>query len=150
VPRRLQKISRWLPVVVWMTIIFSASSDRASFQHSSRLVGPLVRWLFPHVSEHTLDLIILGVRKCAHITEYAILALLCWIALPSRAAPGKWEWSRARNVLLLVAIYAATDECHQLFVPSRQASIIDVLIDTLGGALGLLFVWIVGRWRKLW
>jgi len=95
-------------------------------------------------------MIILGVRKCAHVTEYAILALLCWVALLRRAAPGKWDWARARNALLIVATYASTDEFHQLFVPSRQASVIDVLIDTCGGAFGLLFVWIVGRWRKLW
>ena len=136
--------------MVWMLVIFSASSDRASFQHSSRLIDPLVRWLFPNISEHSLHLVVLGVRKCAHLTEYAILGVLCWM-VPGPARQEKiWSWRRARNALLSVLIYAATDEFHQKFVPSREASVLDVLIDTAGGALGLLFVWIVGRWRKLW
>jgi VanZ family protein len=133
-----------------MIIIFSASSDRASFQHSSRLVGPFVRWLFPNISEHSLYALIMAGRKCAHLTEYAILAVLGWVALGWKTKEATWDWRRARNALLLVLCYAATDEFHQRFVPSRQASVLDVLIDTCGGALGLLFVWIIGRWRKLW
>jgi len=52
--------------------------------------------------------------------------------------------------LLIVTMYAITDELHQSFVPSREGSVWDVLLDTTGGAFGLLFLWILGRWRKLW
>ena len=149
-PRSLRPIFTWLPVMVWMLVIFSASSDRASFQHSSRLIGPLVQWFFPRISEQSLHAVILGVRKAAHVTEYAILGVLCWIAFRSRGQPKQWDWRGARNSLFLVVSYAATDEFHQRFVPSREASLLDVLIDVAGGALGLLFVWIVGRWRKRW
>ncbi len=41
----------WLPVLAWMALIFTASSDTRSYEHSSRLVEPLLRWLFPHMSE---------------------------------------------------------------------------------------------------
>src|SRR3954462_10059121 len=133
-----------------MVGIFSASSDHASFAHTSRFIGPLVQWLFPHISESGLHAVILGVRKCAHVTEYAILAALCWRALRRSGNADVWEWKVALKTLLLVVVYAATDEFHQKFVPSREASVLDVLIDSGGGALGLLFVWITGRWRKLW
>ncbi len=137
--------------MLWMVVIFSASSDRLSFQHTSRFIGPFVRWLMPHISERDLHAIIFGVRKCAHLSEYAILALLCWRGFGKTADPGNqaWSWRRAVDVLLLVALYAATDEFHQKFVPSREASVLDVLIDVCGGAFGLIFPWIVGRWRKL-
>jgi VanZ family protein len=143
-------LARWTPVIVWMAVIFSASSDRASFQHSSRIIGPLVRWLFPQLSEDSVYAIVFAVRKLAHLTEYAILAILLWLALRDAAELRRWRWSDARVALLLVALYAASDELHQTFVPSRQGAVIDVALDTSGGAFGLLFLWGFGRWRKWW
>ena len=50
----------------------------------------------------------------------------------------------------LFSLYAASDEFHQMFVPTRTAHVTDVLIDTAGGAAGLLAMWWYGRWRKHW
>jgi len=47
-------------------------------------------------------------------------------------------------------LYAGTDEFHQRFVPSRQASGWDVLLDSTGAAMGLLGLWALGCWRKWW
>jgi VanZ family protein len=133
-----------------MAVIFSASSDRMSFQHSSRIVGPLVRWLLPHLSQESVETIVLIVRKCAHLTEYAILGLLLWRAQrkPTRTSPQPWRWRTAFHTILLVMLYAASDEFHQAFVPSRQASVWDVLLDTTGAVFALLLLWGIGRWRK--
>jgi len=135
-----------------MAVIFSASSDRMSFTHSSRIIAPILRWLLPNISDQSLHAVVFAVRKAAHVTEYAILALLVWRALqkPNAGNPRPWHWSHARSALIVVALYATSDEIHQAFVPTRQASVWDVLLDTLGGALGLLFLWILGRWRKHW
>jgi len=133
-----------------MWVIFSASGDRMSFQHSSRLIGPLVRWVFPHLPDDTVHAIVVFVRKCAHLAEYAVLALLLWRALrkpPQPDAPPR-RWSEAGLALALVALYAASDEFHQTFVPSRQGCLSDVLLDTAGGALGLLCLWAAVRWRQ--
>ena len=140
----------WLPVLLWMALIFSASGDTRSFARSSRILAPLLHWLFPHLPEDTVHFIVLLARKGAHLTEYAVLALLCWRALrkPVRNDPRLWDWRTARLVLLLVALYAATDEFHQLFVANREPMVHDVLIDTAGGAAGLLALWVLGRWRK--
>jgi VanZ family protein len=145
-------IKYWLPVLVWMGIIFSASSDSGSFQHSSRIIAPLMRWLFPHLSDEAVHAVVVFVRKCAHLAEYAVLALLLWRALRREAAPrnAPWRWSTAGLVLALVALYAASDEFHQAFVPSRQASAWDVLLDMTGAAFGLLCLWGIGRLRKFW
>jgi VanZ family protein len=142
----------WLPVLVWMTLIFSASSDTGSFARSSRIVAPLLHWLFPHLSEDTVYLVVLIVRKGAHLTEYAVLALLLWRALRQSAKKEarRWSWPTFRLVLLLAALYAASDEFHQQFVASRDSAVHDVLIDTMGSAAGLLALWLFGRWRKYW
>ncbi len=142
----------WLPVLVWMVAIFSASGDRASFQHSSRILEPLLHWLFPHMAPETFRFIVLIVRKCAHLTEYAILALLVWRVRrkPAWRDTRPWRWSEAAEALWVAALYAATDEFHQTFIPSREGCVRDVFIDTCGAIAGLLALWALGRWRKFW
>ena len=139
-------------MVIWMGVIFFASGDWASFPHSLRIIGRLLYWLFPQIPDESVHATVVFVRKGAHVAEYAVLALLLWRALrkPQRGDAWPWQWSEAGLALGLTSLYAASDELHQLFVPSRQASLRDVLLDTLGGAIGLLCLWAVGRWRRRW
>jgi VanZ family protein len=74
-------------------------------------------------------------RKGAHVTEYAVLGALLYRAL-GREAPA----------LAAGIAYAATDELHQHFVRGRHASPVDVAIDAVGVALGML-VWLRVRQR---
>lgn len=142
----------WLLVLAWMTLIFMASGDTHSYEHSSRIIEPLLRWLFPHLPEAKIHAVHELFRKCAHLTEYAVLALLLWRGLrkPLKNNPRPWDWREVRLTLLMVMLYAAADEFHQIFVPTRTAQVSDVLIDTAGGAAGLLALWMIGRWRKHW
>jgi VanZ family protein len=139
----------WLPVLIWMALIFTASSDSRSYQHSSFFVEPLLHWLFPHMAQTNVDKIHHVIRKCAHLTEYAILALLLWRALHlSKNQLPAWSWPKVGGTLLLVCLYAATDELHQSFVPTRTPLVSDVFIDTAGGTIGLLALWFVQHFRK--
>ena len=145
-------LNYWLPVLVWMLVIFSASSDTKSFQHSSRILEPVIRWLFPHMLDRTVWDIVYVLRKCAHLTEYAVLALLLLRALrkPVRHDARPWRWADAGWAILLVILYAASDEIHQLFVPLREGKIGDVIIDASGGIAGLLMLWVIGRLTRHW
>ena len=138
----------WLPVLVWMALIFSASADRQSYQHSSLFFEPLMRCLFPTMPAATLEDIHHLFRKTCHLTEYAILGGLVWRAVrrPMKSNPRPWRWDEAGLALAVVFAYAASDEFHQIFVPNRTALVSDVLIDTSGGVTGLLLLWL---WRKL-
>jgi len=140
----------WLPPVVWMVVIFSASSDSKSFVHSSRIIAPLMHWLFPHATDDSVDTAVVVFRKCAHLSEYAVLALLFWRAFrrPVTNDARPWSWRLAAYSVLLVAAYASTDEFHQLLVPTRHASIVDVMIDTAGGGLGILVLWALSRPKR--
>lgn len=139
----------WLPVLLWMMVIFSASADSHSYQHSSRLLEPLLHWLFPRMSQATVEQIHFYFRKTCHLSEYGILALLLWRAIrqPQKGITKPWRWSQAGLVLLLVFLYAASDETHQIFVPTRTPHVTDVLIDTSGGAIVLLLLWSIGKIR---
>ena len=133
-----------------MTLIFSGSSDSKSFSHSSHIIEPLLRWLFPHISAETLALVHLLVRKCAHLTEYAVLALLFWRAVrkPVKKDARPWSWRLAGAAILFVALYASSDEWHQTFVPGRDGCVRDVFIDTTGAVFGMLIWWGLGRLRN--
>ena len=71
----------------------------------------------------TWDLVL---RKVAHAAEFAVLGLLLLRALGREVA-----------ALTLGIAYAASDELHQHFVPGRQGSVLDVLLDSVGVAVGV-------------
>jgi VanZ family protein len=146
-PNMLRAHKHWLPVILWMGFIFAMSTDLGSFAHTSRIIVPLLRWLKPDISPETIDLVQTLVRKGAHFTEYAILALLTLRAANISLQTGRTgNWAKAAGVALLVAaLYAATDEWHQSFVPGRTASVYDVLIDTSGAFVALA---VAALWRK--
>jgi len=99
-------VTVWLPILLWAGLIFTLSSIPSL-----------------HSGLGTWDLIL---RKCAHITEYAILAFLLRRALST-------PWAAATAFL-----YACSDEFHQSFVVGREGRPRDVAIDSLGIAIGLL------------
>ena len=137
----------WLPVALWMTLIFSASADGHSYQHSSLFFEPLLRWLFPSLPVPTVEAIHHAFRKTCHLTEYALLAWLLWRAIrrPVKDDPRPWRWAEAGLALAVVFTYAAGDELHQFFVPTRTPMVSDVLIDTCGGAVALFLLWLRQR-----
>ena len=63
-----------------MGLIFAGSTDILSSQHTSRIIGPLLRWLNPNVSDQTIRAVQAVVRKGSHVAEYSVLALLLWRA----------------------------------------------------------------------
>ena len=132
-------LSRYLPLVAWLVFISYASSDSFSAANTSRIIGPLVLWLFPNTSPDTMLIIHLVVRKIAHFTEYAILAYLAARAFRTSPRPAlATRWFIA--ALAIVVVYALLDEYHQTFVPSRTASIYDSLLDMSGGLVTLLIL----------
>jgi VanZ family protein len=135
-----------------MLLVFSASADTQSYRHSSSLFVPLLHWLFPGMSMEHIEMIHHAFRKCGHLTEYAIFALLLWRAIrqPQRNDLRPWRWDEAGLALALVFLYAASDEFHQIFVQARTAMVSDVFIDSSGGAIGLLSLWIAGKLFKRW
>ena len=80
----------------------------------------------------------LVLRKLAHAGEFAVLG-----ALLARAT------DRAVVAFALGALYAVSDELHQMFVPGRLGSPRDVAIDTVGVAVGVLLWQRVARLRHI-
>jgi len=136
----------WLPIIIWLALIFVGSTDLMSVEHTSRFIGPFLRWFDPTISPFTILRVQFFMRKLAHVSEYAVLAVLLYRAFVHTALKGRRALS-AGLVLLLCAAYAATDEFHQSFVPSRTASVRDVMIDICGATLAVMLYWSIATRR---
>ena len=134
---------RWLAVAVWMVVIFLFSAQNS--QKSGDTSGAVLQWVlnllyrgfetFPLSRQiairelwHTL------IRKGAHFTEYAVLAMLLANAFWRSALSARLRWLLP---VLISALYAITDEVHQYFVPGRACRLLDVGIDTCGAIFGI-------------
>ena len=132
-------VSHYLPLIAWLAFISFASSDDFNAENTSRIIGPLILWLFPNTSPETLEVVHYITRKTAHFTEYAILGFLAARAFRTSPRPAiNQRWFLI--CVMIVVVYALLDEYHQSFVPSRTASIVDSLIDMAGGLTALLIL----------
>jgi len=125
-------------MLIWLAVIFVGSTSIMSAEHTSRYIVPFLLWLKPGMSPMTIWIILVVVRKFAHVIEYTILALLLWRAVRSVPTLRTKTLMVFAAVLLGCALFAASDEFHQTFVKSRTPSVRDVLLDVGGALLGLL------------
>jgi VanZ family protein len=107
------------------------------------VVVGVLHTLLPHASQGTLLTLHDIIRKCGHVVEYFIFGVLLFRAI---RAPGRgWDLRWAFLAILIAALYASSDEIHQIFVPSRGASIWDALLDTGAASVAQFVVWMVNR-----
>lgn len=142
-----QRFVRYGPLVLWTGVILFASTDGFSSGNTSRIIRPLLLWLFPEITEAQLGTVHLLTRKTAHFVEYAILAFLAQRAFITSTR----EWLKNHWFvlsLIFVVVVAVIDELHQSFVPARTGSIYDSGIDIAGGFTLLVFCWLYLRRRS--
>lgn len=139
-------VKSWVPVIAWMLLIFAGSTDALSAEHTSRFLVPFLHWLKPDISFQAIAAIHVTLRKLGHFSEYAVLATLLWHAL-------RGTFSLMRLSLLgfaafiIAAGFAASDEFHQSFVPTRTSSAHDVMIDCLGALTAVTVCVLIARAR---
>lgn len=130
-----RKIINWVLLIAWMILIFTMSNQPANIS-DSQSEGAIKVLLLIGIDANSIfgQLANFIVRKCAHFLEYMILALL-YINV------AKYYFTKKAIIISTIAFvfaYACSDEIHQLFVPGREGTFRDVLIDTCGGITLLL------------
>ncbi len=115
--------------VSYMAGIYWLSSIPGNIDPEEAAIYGIIAWTPP------------ALQNLLHIPLFGILAWLwhrtlrCWFA--SRRVLLSWSF-------LLAAGYGAIDECHQLQVPGRYASLTDMALNSLGV---LLVLWLLS-WRE--
>lgn len=146
----MNKIKYFIPSIIVMSIIFTASHDPASGEKSD-LITNLVTKIIYQISNYKLSFedkmnISFFVRKLAHMTEYFILNLSYYYAFNSISE------NKKRNILicfLLTVFYACTDEYHQTFIEGRVGTIKDVLIDSTGTLIASVLFLVKSKDKKI-
>jgi VanZ family protein len=109
----------WLPPIIWMVVIFYLSS-RPRFSITHKFV---------------LDF---AIFKILHMIEYGLLYFLFFRAFYKTSQ--LYLTQQFILSFLLALFYAITDEFHQLFVPTREGKIRDIIIDMGGIILVYYFI----------
>jgi len=128
----------WLAVMLCIALIWILSGESFSADATEGLLGSLLRWIHPEISWPALVRAHTLARKAAHLTEYAVLAVLSFRALRLSV-----DVSTPRVVglaMTLVIVVAALDELRQSFLATRTGSLADVAIDFTGGTLGVALI----------
>ena len=115
-----------IALVVWLVLIFLFSSSLFSADNTEKIL--------------VFDLLNYVVRKGSHMVEYAILVYLWFRSLC--VVRERFARSVVLSVTLSV-LYAASDEWHQSFVPSRDGTVTDVIWDASGAILMAIFLWYI-------
>ncbi|MBP9815737.1 VanZ family protein [Candidatus Woesebacteria bacterium] len=116
----IKKIIYWAPPLIWMGIIFYLSSKPQ----------------FTATGEILEDFLIF---KTLHMAEYGLLALLLFNALYNTVTQNFYNAIRLSWVFSV--LYGASDELHQIFIPTRGGTPRDVFIDALGITLVLYIIY---------
>lgn len=124
-------------VITLMILIYKFSNQdfKQSLSLSEKVINVIQgNFGFKNINISTMQII---VRKIAHFTLYFILGFIVFLILKNFVKSDKKliKWS-----IIICFIYACTDEIHQLFVPGRTGSIIDVLIDVVGSICGIFII----------
>lgn len=164
----MKKVLRWLsilPALLFPLVIFGFSSQTGTESGSlsyflCQKILAVVDRLFSleltawEINSYAMSIHIL-IRKIAHVTEYFLLSfcvflpLRVWFYKPCATNPKK-ELLR-KNIIptfLICLCYASADELFQSFVPGRHGTPVDVLIDSVGIALGCIILFICYTTKK--
>ncbi len=135
------RVVLWALVAAWAVLIYYLSTVTFGGSFSALLLGKILATLHVHVTSSTFAELDFLFRKAGHTTEYAIFAMLLYVAGAGEKAV-RWDTRRAIASIFIAGLYSLTDEYHQSFVPGRGPALSDCALDTLAAAFGMLIVYV--------
>ena len=135
--KKLSKIHLLLPLL-WMVVIFMLSHQPASVSSGqSGVFVEQLHYIAPSIDQQLLTFL---VRKGAHIFAYFVLGILMFNAL-WRVDLSNFRFNRPAMLSIIVcALYATSDEFHQLFISGRSGEIRDIIIDSCAATVGVFII----------
>jgi VanZ family protein len=142
---RHKVLKAWIAAILWLIVIAIESTDWLSAHHTSRILYPLLHYLFG-LDPDRFESWHFFIRKGGHVFGYGLLSILLFRAwretLPEKT-DARWTWRWASIAVLGTALVASLDEWHQSYIPSRTGTVHDVILDTCAGIAAqiLVFFW---------
>lgn len=145
------KIIDILLVVIWMCTVFWFSSQLGddSKAQSGNTIRKIITFFNKNITKENLEIIVETlqpfVRKLAHFSIYTLGGMLIYNLI------NKYNLNKKVKIIytiIISALYATSDEIHQLFVPYRSGQVTDVLIDTCGVITGVILFIIIAKIKK--
>jgi VanZ family protein len=145
-PDQRNLLKAWIAAILWLILIAIESSALLSAHNTSRILYPLLHFLFGLDRDH-FEVWHFYIRKSGHVVGYGTLSILlfrAWRATLPAAPNVHWSFRWANIAILGTALVASLDEWHQTFIPSRTGSVRDVVLDTCAGTAAqiLVFAWL--------
>lgn len=127
----------WFMVLIWMAVIFAFShqSSDVSGGFSTQMAEFFLRLFGRPLDTASVSLAESLIRNLAHGFVFFVLGLFVSYAFETVNIR---EFINAGLAILVSAIYAVSDELHQVFVPGRAGQLTDFLIDLLGIVLAVV------------
>lgn len=129
----------WFLTLFWMCLIFFFSHQTGEIsnnQSGAILIKTklITESQFNNFEDDKVNHLQWNVRKAGHLFLYFILGILLALSFMN---------SFKINFVYIISfilgfLYAVTDEIHQYFIPGRNPSILDVLIDSIGVFIGVM------------
>lgn len=116
----IKKLEKGIILLLWCAVIFLFS--HASGEQSQAVSDGILECFFSYFP----PLLGILIRKLAHFTEYLLLAYFTYNFVKEYKPQAYFE------TFIFCALYAISDEIHQLFVVGRSAQWSDVIIDLSG------------------
>jgi VanZ family protein len=141
----------WVPAVAWTVFTLGTSADIFSAKHTGGIVIWFFRTFLPNVDPRYWDITHTFLRKTAHFLNYGLLSWFWFRAArfwQLRERSLAWKYSWALWGIGLTALTAIAEETIETFIPSRDGSVSDVLLDTAGAICVQMIILLVWRSRR--
>jgi len=145
-PDHKEELKVWIAAGLWMVVIAIESTDYLSSEHTSRILYPILHFLFNMDLEH-FKVWHHYIRKTGHFVGYFILSVLLFRAWKATLRlPSLWAMRWATIAFFMSALVASLDEWHQTFIPSRTGAFRDVLLDSTAALTAQFLIFLF--WRR--
>lgn len=149
--------------IIWLIVIFIFSSMNTQESNNkskqtikktvektteiSENIGITENKIPPQKINSTVNKLNYPLRKCAHASEYAVLAILIIFTI-NAFTNNNYSIKKILLTVLICFVYSLTDEYHQSFVPGRTSLFTDCLIDTTGSIIACMVYSVVKKVKE--
>ena len=142
-------LKAWIAAILWLVVITIESTSYLSGQNTSRILYPVLHFLFGISYAHFEPWHHL-LRKTGHVIGYGLLSFFlfrAWRETLAVVAQPSWSFRWAGIAVLGTALVACLDEWHQSYLPSRTGRWQDVVLDSLAAIAAQILLYLFLRKR---